>query len=371
LKRQERAVTVVESYSFRGRSVSLNVGEVTGALGDTVTVLPVVVALAALTEASLAHLFVGFAVFQAVWGLYYGLPLSVEPMKALAGLAIAGALTYGELMGAGLAAGAVLLVAARLNAIDRVAEYVAEPVIRGVQLSVAALLAVAGVDLAAGAPRVAALGVGVAVVGTLLHQKAGALAVLGAGTAVAALAGVPAPTVPTLGLFPVGDPALSLAVGKGLVGQLAMTVGNAAVATALLCDELFDADVSPDELAGSMGAMNLLAVPLGGAPMCHGSGGLVGKHAFGARTGGANLVLAGLYLLAALVAPLWTGFPMAMLGVLLLAVAAHLARVASTTDDRALAAGMAVVAVLANVGVAFLAGVVAERLLARVRSTAA
>jgi hypothetical protein len=371
LKRQERAVTVVESYSFRGRSVSLNVGEVTGALGDTVTVLPVVVALAALTEASLAHLFVGFAVFQAVWGLYYGLPLSVEPMKALAGLAIAGALTYGELMGAGLAAGAVLLVAARLNAIDRVAEYVAEPVIRGVQLSVAALLAVAGVDLAAGAPRVAALGVGVAVVGTLLHRKAGALAVLGAGTAVAALAGVPAPTVPTLGLFPVGDPALSLAVGEGLVGQLAMTVGNAAVATALLCDELFDADVSPDELAGSMGAMNLLAVPLGGAPMCHGSGGLAGKHAFGARTGGANLVLAGLYLLAALVAPLWTGFPMAMLGVLLLAVAAHLARVASTTDDRALAAGMAVVAVLANVGVAFLAGVVAERLLARVRSTAA
>lgn len=122
----------MESYSFRGRSVSLNVGEVTGALGDTVTVLPVIVALAALTEASLAHLFVGFAVFQAVWGLYYGLPLSVEPMKALAGLAIAGALTYGELMAAGLAAGAVLLVAARLNAIDRVAEYVAEPVIRGV-----------------------------------------------------------------------------------------------------------------------------------------------------------------------------------------------------------------------------------------------
>ncbi|PSQ21872.1 sulfate transporter [Halobacteriales archaeon QS_9_67_17] len=358
----------MESYSFRGRSVSLNVGEVTGALGDTVTVLPVVVALAALTEASLAHLFVGFAVFQAVWGLYYGLPLSVEPMKALAGLAIAGALTYGELMAAGLAAGAVLLVAARLNAIDRVAKYVAEPVIRGVQLSVAALLAVAGMNLAAGAPRVAALGVGVAVVGTLLHRKAGALAVLGAGTAVAALAGVTAPTVPMLGLFPVGDPALSLAVAEGLVGQLAMTVGNAAVATALLCDELFDADVSPDELAGSMGAMNLLAVPLGGAPMCHGSGGLAGKHAFGARTGGANLVLAGLYLLATLVAPLWTGFPMAMLGVLLLAVAAHLARVALATDDRALAAGMAVVAVLANVGVAFLAGVVVERLLARVRT---
>jgi hypothetical protein len=342
--------------------------EVTGALGDSITVLPIVVALAALTDASLAHLFVGFAVFQAVWGVYYGLPLSVEPMKALAGLAIAGALTYGELMAAGLAAGVLLFAAARTNAIARIADHVADAVIKGVQLSVAALLALAGLDLAAGAPRIAALGVAVAVAGTLLHRKAGALAVLGAGTVVAAWGGVPTPTLPAIGLFPFGAPTLSIAAAEGLVGQLAMTVGNAAVATSLLCSELFDRDVSPDELAGSMGAMNLLAVPFGAAPMCHGSGGLAGKHAFGARTGGANLVLAALYLGAALVAPLWSGFPLAMLGVLLLAVAAHLARVALDTDRRAVAVGMAAVAVVSNVGVAFVAGVATERLLARVRT---
>ncbi|MFC7235445.1 putative sulfate/molybdate transporter [Halosegnis marinus] len=351
----------------RRRGLSLDTGEVTGALGDSLTVLPVVVALAALTDASLAHLFVGFAVFQAVWGLYYGLPLSVEPMKALAGLAIAGALTYGELMAAGLAAGAILLAAARFDAVGRVAAFVSTPVIKGVQLSVAALLALAGLELAAGAPRVAALGVAAAVAGTLLHRKAGALAVLGAGTAVAALGGLPSPTLPSVVPFPAGLPTFTLAAAEGLVGQLAMTVGNAAVATSLLCSELFDAEVSPDELAGSMGAMNLLAVPLGAAPMCHGSGGLAGKHAFGARTGGANLVLAALYLGAAVVAPLWAGFPLAALGVLLLAVAAHLARVALDTDGRGLAVGMAVLAVASNVGVAFLAGVAADRLLARVR----
>lgn len=68
------------------------------------------VAIAALTELSLTHLLLGFAVFQIGWGLYYGLPVSVEPMKALAALVIAGALTASELTVAGFLAGVVLIV---------------------------------------------------------------------------------------------------------------------------------------------------------------------------------------------------------------------------------------------------------------------
>jgi MFS superfamily sulfate permease-like transporter len=153
-----------------------------------------------------------------------------------------------------------------------------------------------------------------------------------------------------------------------------MTVGNAAVATSLLLDDLYGADVSADELARSMGATNLLAVPLGGAPMCHGSGGLAGKHAFGARTGGANVVLGTGYAGAALVAGLWTGFPTAILGVLLLVVAVGLGRVALggvPGGDRGLdlvvVLGVGVLSLLANVGAAFVAGAGAWRLLDRIR----
>ncbi|MEF8868173.1 MAG: putative sulfate/molybdate transporter, partial [Haloarculaceae archaeon] len=89
----------------RERGVEFTFGELTGAVGDSVTVLPLVVALGALTDASLAHVLLGFGVFQVVWGLRYGLPVSVEPMKALVGLAIAGTLAYGELVAAGLLAG--------------------------------------------------------------------------------------------------------------------------------------------------------------------------------------------------------------------------------------------------------------------------
>jgi hypothetical protein len=360
----------ISARSERVGGISLSVGEATGALGDSVTVLPVVVSLGALTEASLAHLLVGFAVFQAVWGAYYGLPVSVEPMKALAGLAIAGALTYGELVGAGLLAGALLLAGGRAGVVGRIQRSVGEPVIRGIQLSVAALLAIAGLELAAGAPLVAAGGLLVAAATTLVHRRAGALAVLGAGTgiAVAGTGGLPALAIPAMGVFPAGGPSLSTDALGGLAGQLAMTVGNAAVATSLLLSDLYDADVTPDELAESMGAMNLAGVPLGALPMCHGSGGLAGKHAFGARTGGANLVLAVLYLGAALVAGVWAAFPMAMLGVLLLAVAGHLARVALDSADRPLVVGMAALAVVTNLGVAFLAGIGVHQVLERVRS---
>ena len=141
-----------------------------------------------------------------------------------------------------------------------------------------------------------------------------------------------------------------------------MTVGNAAVATSLLLSDYFDAEVSADELATSMGAMNLLAVPLGAMPMCHGSGGVAGKYAFGARTAGSNLILGGLYALAAVLAVgVVAAFPLAMLGVVLAVIAVELGRAGLETNDLPLTVGIGVLGVLTNVGVAFVAGIVAQR----------
>ena len=341
-----------------GREVTLGRRALTGALGDSITVLPIVVALAALTSASLVHILVLFGLFQVVWGLWYGTPLSVEPMKALAGLAIAGALTYGELLAAGLLAGVVLLLVAGTGTLGRVQRVVGEPVVRGVQFAVALLLGSAGLDLALGGPWLALAGVGVAAVVTLgWSRRASALAVLACGTGAALWwHGVPALALPSLAAFPTAAPTLTTAAVEGALAQLAMTVGNAAVATALLLEDLYEVDVSPDQLAESMGAMCLAAIPLGGLPMCHGSGGLAGKHAFGARTGGANLVLGALYIAAALVAGLWLSFPMAVLGVLLGIVAVHMARVALSGERPLLVLAVGALSLLTNVGVAFGAG---------------
>lgn len=341
------------------RRFELGFGEVTGAIGDSITVLPLVVALGLLTPASLPHLLVGFAVFQVVWGIGYGVPLSVEPMKALAGLAIAGGISYGELIGAGLLAGGLLLFAGRSGALAAISGFVGEPVVRGVQFAVACLLVVAAMDLVVGAPVVATIGLGVALAVAIVSRRAVAIVVLGLGAlwAVGAV-GVPRPTIPAVEMFPTGGPTFSEGTVEGLLAQLAMTVGNAAIATSLLLSDLYDVDVSPDRLAESMGVMNLFAVPLGALPMCHGSGGLVGKYAFGARTGTANLLAGGFYVALALVSGILLAFPMALLGVLLFVVAGSLAHVAFESTDRPLfVAGIGALAIVTNVGIAFVLGV--------------
>ncbi|MGM0718294.1 MAG: putative sulfate/molybdate transporter [Halobacteriota archaeon] len=342
------------------RPLEFSTGEVTGAIGDSITVLPLVVSLGLLTPASLPHLLVGFAVFQVVWGCIYGVPLSVEPMKALAGLAIAGGITYGELVAAGLLAGGSLLVAGRRNWLRHVSGAFGEPVVRGVQVAVACLLVVAAVDLVVAAPAAAGVGIVAAALIALVSRRAVALALLVIGGLWAfAVVGAPQPTFPEMGLFPTGEPTVSGAAIEGLTAQLAMTVGNAAIATSLLLSDLYDVDVSADRLAESMGVMNLIAVPFGALPMCHGSGGLAGKYAFGARTGTANIVAGALYLGLALVSGLLIAFPMALLGVLLLVVAASLARVALGSTDRPLfVVSIGGLAVVTNVGVAFVAGLV-------------
>jgi hypothetical protein len=340
-------------------------------LGDSITVLPIVVALTALTPLSLPHVLLWFGVFQVVWGVVYGVPLSVEPMKALAGLAIAGTLPYESFLVAGLLVGAVLLVAGRAGVLAALSRRVGAPAIRGVQLAVALVLGIRAVELALAEPTLAA---GAAVLGGVAllagYGRAAPLAVLGAGVALAVVgAGVPAPTVPVPRFVPaLASPSVSVGAVEAALGQLAMSVGNAAVATAALCATLFDRDVSPDRLGQSMGATTLVAVPFGGVPMCHGSGGLAGKHAFGARTGGANLVLGALYVVGAVFAGVVGAFPTAVLGVLLAAVAVHLARAALdevTGRERAVTVLAGLSGPLASVGVAFAVGAVASALLDR------
>ena len=75
-------------------------------------------------------------------------------------------------------------------------------------------------------------------------------------------------------------------------------------------------------------------------------------------------VLAALYAGAALVAGLWSAFPMAVLGVLLVIVAAHLGRVALESVEGpaevVVVVGTGVAALIANVGTAFLLAAVAH-----------
>jgi hypothetical protein len=338
-------------------------GDATGAIGDSVTVVPVVVALAALTDVALAPVLLWFGVFQVVWGFHYGVPVSVEPMKALAALALAGSLSTTGLVAAGLLASATLLLAGTVGALTYLEDAITRPVIRGVQLAVALVLGETALDLGGTNPELAAVAIVVALVVAIVSRRASALAVVAVGVAIALTkTGGISPAVPTMSLTI--PPAASFVESDTLqatVGQLAMSVGNAAVATALLLGEYFDADATADDLVQSMGMMNLLALPLGAIPMCHGSGGVAGKYAFGARTAAANTLLGtGYVLLAVFAAGVVAAFPVSMLGVVLAAVAAQLAWTSLSTQGYVLTVGVGVLGFVAGIGVAFVAGVLAD-----------
>lgn len=349
--------------------MTLESGELTGAVGDAITTLPLIIALALVVDISLAHVLLTVAVFQVVWGLWYGLPVSVEPMKALAALAIAGALTAAELAAAGLVLGVILLVIGMTGTLAVLEQWIGEPVIRGVQIAVALLLLETGLSLAL---EDVAIGIGgLVLVGLVIAvgiARASALVVLLVGLVVAMVtAGSPPPQ------FPGTPPALELysgltwSVADGVVAQFAMTIGNAALATSLLLADRLNADVSPDELSTSMGITNLLAIPGGGIPLCHGCDGVAGKHTFGARTGATNLFAGGLYLAGALVltAPILAAFPLALLGVLLGVVAASLAWDGLASSNIVLSVSIAILAVLTYLALAFVMGIVAHLVLSR------
>ena len=184
------STTFVERTPFELRR-----GDFTGAIGDTITTLPLLVALALLTPISLPHVLIAFGVFQIVWGGWYGLPISVEPMKALAALAIAGGLSYAELSLAGIVLGALLLAIGLTGTLGVVERWIGEPVVRGIQLAVALLLFETAIDLAVVDVTMAAVGVFVAAVVVVVgYRRSSAIAVLVVGVAIAiASAGVGPP----------------------------------------------------------------------------------------------------------------------------------------------------------------------------------
>lgn len=351
------------SVPYRGETaIDFAWTEATGAIGDSVTVLPFVVAVAALTDLSLSLMLLWFGVFQIVWGLVYGVPISVEPMKALAALILAGTITTGEFLLAGLLLGVVLLAIGLTDTLDRVGRYIGRPVVRGIQFGVGLVLIESGVRIGATNLWLAGLAVGVALLVLLLgYWNLTAIVVLVLGGLIAGFqTGIPSPTVPTTdGMVLTSTARLTLPTITAAVGQLAMTVGNAALAASILLADYFDRDISGDTLSSSMGVMNLVALPFGALPMCHGSGGIAGKYAFGARTAGANVLLGVGYIAIALVAVgLVAAYPVSMLGVILVLIGLQLGRTSiAQSQAYPLVIGIGILGLITNLGVAFLVGI--------------
>ena len=357
------AVSRVDVSQRQISGINLNLREVSGAVGDAVTVVPIILAVGLTGGFDLAIMFLWFGIFQGIWGLVYGVPISVEPMKALAALAVAGTLAHADVVVAGVLLGLLLTGAGWSGQLSRIAHAVDGAVVRGIQLGVGLILLELAVGISVADLPMTVVGILVAgLLVALRRRRLAPVALLLIGLPFA----LPVPLSLTMPIPALAVPSVvaPTAVLGAVMGQAAMTLGNATLATVVLLGEYFDRTVSEDQLGLSMGLMNLIAVPLGGFPMCHGSGGLAGKYTFGARTAGANLLLAVGYLLMALGAiALLQAFPMSLLGVLLVLIAAELGWTAlGPVDDRWVVILVGLVSVIVDLGVALIIGLIAIHL---------
>jgi hypothetical protein len=156
--------------------------------------------------------------------------------------------------------------------------------------------------------------------------------------------------------------------------QVPLTLGNAIIAITDENNRLFpDRPVNEGKIATSTGLMNLLSGSVGGVPMCHGAGGMAGHVQFGARTGGAVVILGAVLLVTAIFFSTSVGtflrlFPTSILGVILFLTGAQLALGAcDISEDKGERFVTVITGALAiwNVGIAFIVGMVAYALYKR------
>ena len=151
--------------------------------------------------------------------------------------------------------------------------------------------------------------------------------------------------------------------------QIPLTLLNSVIAVCALSKDLFPrSPAQPKRVAISVALMNLVCCPLGGMPMCHGAGGLAGQYRFGARTGGSIVMLGGAKMLLALVFGgsllfCMQNYPHSVLGLLLACSGLELAIVCR--DQRTLRALMVVaVTTVASLAIGLAVGFAAGWLLA-------
>lgn len=315
--------------------------ELAGAFGDIGTDLPLLIALIATCGLDAASVCITFGLLQIFTGFLYGIPMPVQPLKAMAAIMLAQRLSVGTLAGGGLVIGAAMLALAATGLLDLLARVVPKEVVRGVQLGLGLTLATLALRDYAGTdgPRgYAVVLVGLVTMLVLRRQRRlpAPLVVMALGFAYAMATRLDVgAVVDSAGLrLPafVVPSSEELARGALLLAlpQLPLSLGNSVIATSQATRDLFpDRPVPVRRLGLTYGLMNLVGPWFGGVPVCHGCGGLVGFHGFGARTGGAPILYGAMYLLLGLVfAPGFSAvvqvFPMPVLGVVLFFEAAAL-----------------------------------------------
>ena len=315
-----------------------------------------------------------FGLFYVASGVFYGVPIAVQPMKAASAAVLVEPMAPAAIAGAGLVIGAVFLILGVTGVVSRLARILPKTIAAGLQLGLGLSLAGLGLRLVG---KQVWLGVAISALMLVLmrYRRAPvALIAIVVGIAAGQALGL-APPFPTLHIG-LHLPHLTIPTWAQVIHgteyavlpQIPLTLTNAIIVTAALSRQLFPNEQHPvneRNLAITTGLGNLLAAPFGGYLMCHGAGGMAGHFRFGARSGTAPVLIGSVFIVLGVVFgsdgyALLKTIPDAVLGGLLLFSGIELALAARLQDyegdDVFLVLLMAAIGVAINPAAAFAVG---------------
>ncbi len=238
--------------------------EITGAFGDIGIFIPLSIALVKGCGVSHAALFGAAAAAAFFAGVFYKVPMPVQPLKAMAAISLSLGLSQSVISSAALWMGGIMLL---LSFFKKTPDFLSRAfpvqIIRGIQMGLGFLLIKAGFSLIFGGE------------GKMAHAGA---------------------DVSATGFF---YPLFVL-----VMPQIPLTLGNSVMATVDCAKTYFGKKanhVTEKNLLRDIGIFNVIAGMAGGFPICRGSGGMTAHYKFGARTGAAPVILGFFFLVCALV----------------------------------------------------------------------
>jgi hypothetical protein len=149
--------------------MKFSLSELAGSLGDFGTIIPLILAVALVSDVNTRYVLLFFGIWFILTGLYYRLPIPLEPMKAIAVIVIAGGVASGEIAAAGIMLGIIFLVLGYGRFFAIIDTWVPQSVVRGIQLGLALLLFRASVGFVVKDPLFFIVGIAIMPVFTFLY----------------------------------------------------------------------------------------------------------------------------------------------------------------------------------------------------------
>lgn len=313
--------------------------ETIGAFGDIGTFAPLFISLVVLNRLNPQVILITSGLIYICCGLYYGIPMSVQPLKAVAAISIAMGLGESVISACGILIGILLLIFSLTGLPEILSKIFSRPITRGIQLGIGLILMRTGWFLIQSKLNIPNT------IDTSLFKRTEFL-------------------FPSLTDF---YKAFFLLV----LPQLPLTLGNSIVATKDAASVYFGKrahKVTERALVFDIGIVNIITGFLRGMPLCHGSGGLTAHYVFGARTGMSSIIIGSTFLILGVAfgsysSILFQKIPNFILGIMVLFVGVRhslLVRNLQETEDLIFAIFIGISAFITNnLAVAFTFGIIA------------